>query len=59
MIPKVRDWKVRYLKNDGSLVCETVVATINKRFAQWQAQEDLGYPLVLRGADKVTVSLVR
>lgn len=59
MIPKVRDWQVKFKRTDGSIVAQTIIPTINKRFALWQANEEQGYPLMFKGAVKVTVSLVR
>ena len=59
MIPKVRDWRVKFIKADGTIYKEVIVTTINKRFARWQGAIDCGYPLVMGNAEKVTVSLMR
>ena len=38
MIPKVRPWLVRFVR-DGATVAEIRVETINRRFARWLALE--------------------
>ena len=56
MIPKVKSWKVTFYKHDGT-VLTTIVDTINKRFARWMANENLGYPAF--DSSKVSVGLVK
>ena len=56
MIPQVRSWKVKFYKHDGT-VLSVVVDTINKKFARWMANEQLGYPAY--DSKKINVSLVQ
>jgi hypothetical protein len=56
MIPKVKSWKVTFVKEDGT-VLSTVVDTINKRFARSFANERLGYPAYF--SKEIRVSLVK
>lgn len=60
MIPKVKTWQVTYWTAQNSpwrgRVLKARVQTINKRFAQWEANERLGYPALF--SSKVTVGLI-
>ena len=38
MIPKVQTWRVRFTR-DGKPLGETLVETVNRRFARWLAYE--------------------
>ncbi len=55
-IPPVRKWCVRFYRA-GTLVAESVVETINKRFARWEANERNGY--IAATCDRITVSLTK
>lgn len=55
LIPQVAKWRVRFY--DGkTIIADTVVDTINKRFARWLANQECGYP-ALRST-RITVSKV-
>lgn len=60
MIPQVKTWQVTYWTTQDSRwhgrVLRARVQTINKRFAQWEANERLGYPAIF--SSKVTVGLI-
>lgn len=56
-IPKVRQWRVRYYQG-ATMTHETIVSTINKRFAAWEARDVLGH-MALWNATRFTVSLVK
>jgi hypothetical protein len=55
MIPKPRNWKVTFYKQDGEVLVGYVFCV--KRFAKMLANEYLGYPSY--GCTKITVSLCR
>jgi len=55
-IPKVRTWQVTFVRADGTELTATV-NTINKRFAQWLANESLGFPAI--DCISVRISLVK
>ena len=55
MIPKPRNWKVTFYKQDGEVLVGYVFCV--KRFAKSLANEDLGYPAF--DSKKITVSLCR
>jgi hypothetical protein len=61
MIPSVKTWQVTYWTTQDSpwhgRVLRARVQTINKRFAQWEANERLGYPAM--SSHKVTVGLIK
>lgn len=49
MIPKVRPWLVRFVR-DGATVAEIRVETVNRRFAWWLALDNLPKDLPLFGS---------
>jgi hypothetical protein len=53
MIPKVRPWLVRFIR-DGATVAEIRVETVNRRFARWLALEQ--YPAGALIGTRCTVS---
>jgi hypothetical protein len=55
MIPKPRNWKVTFYKNDGAILVGQVFCV--KRFAKSLANEYLGYPAY--DSKKITVGLLR
>lgn len=55
MIPKARNWKVTFFKNDGTTLETTVLCV--KRFAKVIANENLGYPAY--DSKKITVGLTK
>lgn len=67
MIPRVREWRVTYWRVDGirkRKLASCTVSTINKRFAEWEARDKMGYVtgfalLYPASYIHVTVSLVR
>jgi hypothetical protein len=60
MIPKVRHWRVRYWMGK-TLLADIVVATINKRFALWEARDCIIAKHLDRyiAADRISVSLAK
>ena len=56
-IPRVRIWRVRYHMPDHSRR-DIFVATINKRFARWEAHDRGGWGCLIDGATDETISLV-
>jgi len=57
MIPCCRNWRVKVWHPDGSIT-SIVVVTINKRFAKWEAIDQIGH-LRWYNRTKDTVSLVQ
>lgn len=61
MIPKVRQWRVRYYLGK-TLLAEVIVETINKQFARWMARDHVlacGHWQRVFAADRITISLVK
>jgi len=61
MIPKVKTWQVKFWTEQDTRwhgrVLVARVETINKRFARWMANEQLGYPAIF--SSKVTVGVIK
>ena len=53
MIPKVRKWRVRFLR-EGRQVAEVEVETINRRFAHWLALEQFPQGMLIGTQTKVS-----
>ena len=57
MIPKVKDWKVRYWEED-KIVFEHIVQAPNKDFAVWASNNAISLD-VWKAADRRTVSVMK